>query len=129
MADVSGAPLQIYIVDDDPDAVDIIALILEQAGHTVQKQLVGLHAISEVVRGKPDCVLVDLMMGGIDGLELCRELRARPELKETKIAVVTAKDGEIWRERALNAGANGFFQKPVDPAFFARNLEMLVQES
>ena len=124
---MAEAALKIYIVDDDPDAVDILALILEQAGHTVRKQLVGLHAISEVVRSRPDCVLVDLMMGGIDGLELCRELRARPELKATKIAVVTAKSGNLWRDRALESGADGFFQKPVDPALFAGELEALVR--
>lgn len=93
----------------------------------MRKQLVGLHAISKVVRSKPDCVLVDLMMGGIDGLELCRELRARPELKATKIAVVTAKSGDLWHDRALESGADGFFQKPVDPALFAGELEALVR--
>jgi two-component system, OmpR family, alkaline phosphatase synthesis response regulator PhoP len=122
-------PLKFYIVDDDPDAIELIALILEKAGHKVQTQVVGLYAISEIVRARPDCVLIDLMMGGIDGLELCRELRARPELKTTKLAVVTGKSGEIWRERAMEAGANGFFNKPVDPLFFADNLELLVRSA
>lgn len=124
---MAGAPLKFYIVDDDPDAVEILALILEQAGHTVRKQLVGLHAISEIVRARPDCVLIDLMMGGIDGLELCRELHKRPELGDTKLAVVTAKSGEHWRGRSLEAGADGFFEKPVDPVFFAGQLEALVR--
>jgi len=124
---MAASPLKYYIVDDDPDAVEITTLILEAADHIVKSQVVGLYAISEIVRMRPNCVLVDLMMGGLDGLELCRELRTHPELNRTTLAIVTAKKGDVWRERAEEAGADGFFTKPLDPAFFAGEVEKLVR--
>jgi CheY-like chemotaxis protein len=103
-------------------------MTLEKAGHTVISQLVGLYAISEIARARPDCILIDLVMGGIDGLQLCRELRAHPRTQDTSIVVVTAKEGETWRRRAMDAGANAFFTKPIDGAAFLATLERLAQQ-
>ena len=70
---------RIFIVDDDPDIVDFMAELLKAAGHEVASNPTGSHAISEIVAQRPDCALIDLVMAELDGLELCRELRARKD--------------------------------------------------
>ncbi|MDA0654997.1 MAG: response regulator [Proteobacteria bacterium] len=124
---MAEAPLKYYIVDDDADAVELITLMLESAGHAVESQIGWIWNVPEIVRACPDCVLIDLMMGEQGGLELCRELRAHPELNQATLVIITAKKGDVWRQRSEEAGTDGFFIKPLDPSSFAAELEKLVR--
>jgi phosphoribosyl 1,2-cyclic phosphodiesterase len=89
----------------------------------------SVAALAEIPRERPDCVLMDIMMPELDGHELCRRLRAMPELAETRLVMVSAKAYHFERRRALEMGADAFFQKPLDHARFAGDLQRIVADT
>jgi len=93
--------LRVYIVEDSRTQAEIARGILEQAGHEVSVSLSSVEALREIPAQHPDCVLLDIMMPELDGHELCRRLRALPELSETKLVMVSAKAYHYERRRAL----------------------------
>jgi two-component system alkaline phosphatase synthesis response regulator PhoP len=72
-----------YFVDDDPDMIDFVTAHLEAAGHKVTSSTDSAKALSEILSSKPDCVLLDMMMPGMDGLEVCKTLRDRKDMEAT----------------------------------------------
>lgn len=118
--------MKVFIVDDDPDVAELVTVLLEGAGHTVVSSTIGSEAIPRIRRFVPDCVLTDLMMAEVDGLALCRELRALPELAATKIVFISARSHQMWRDKAAAAGADGYLTKPVDPATFVDEMSAIV---
>jgi DNA-binding response OmpR family regulator len=119
------AALRFFIVDDDSEIIEFMTALLEAAGHSVSSSVAGAYALAEITAEKPDCVLADLMMAEMDGLELCRALRGRAKLDATRFIVVSARDAEYWRARANDAGADGYIVKPLDPATFVAEIERL----
>ena len=105
--------MKFYLVDDDPDVLTLLTRVLEDAGHRVEASPSSLQAIKQIPVTRPDCVLTDLMMPDMDGFELVRELRRRPELGDMKIIVLSAKSYEFDRRRAKELGADGYINKPV----------------
>jgi phosphoribosyl 1,2-cyclic phosphodiesterase len=124
-----GAKLRVYIVDDSRMQAEIARGLLEQAGHQVEVNHSSVAALAEIPRARPDCVLMDIMMPELDGHELCRRLRALPELAGTKLVMVSAKAYHYERRRAREMGADGFFQKPLELARFAGELARLVADT
>ena len=120
---------RIYIVDDDPDIAAFITVLLQAGEHAVASNPAGSHAISEIVEQRPDCVLIDLVMAELDGLELCGELRARKELSGCRRIMVTAKSREYWAGRAAEAGMDGFIAKPLDAGTFVRQVTSIIEEA
>ena len=120
-------PLSFFIVDDDEQIIELMAILLEQAGYSVSSDLVGVQAIPTIVSEKPDCVLTDLMMACLDGLELCRELRARKELCDLKIIMVSARTEDFWRQRAKDAGVDGYITKPLNIRSFVPQIEAIIR--
>jgi len=118
--------LKLYIIDDDWDMVQFMTALLEGAGHEVFSGVAGVSNIPKIVARRPDAVLIDLMMAEMDGLELVRQLRARPELKNTKIVMVTSKDHAHWRTQAKESGADGYVTKPLNADTFAAEIEKIV---
>ena len=119
--------LAYFIVDDDEDVIAVLTAVLEAAGHRVQHATSGASALSMLEADPPDCVLLDIMMPGMDGLELCREMRAKPEFRDTRIVIVSAKAYEFDRKRALKFGADGFILKPINAETFIEELEKIFE--
>ena len=107
-------PLNIYLVDDDAFFVELITDILEDEGHSVLSNDSAVFSLSEIRRKVPDCVLVDLQMPEVDGLEMCRELRKSDETQRIKVIFVSAHTDQIWADRATEAGADSYITKPID---------------
>jgi phosphoribosyl 1,2-cyclic phosphodiesterase len=105
--------MRFYLVDDDQDILALVRAVLEQAGHGVETCGSSSQALKEIPVRRPDCVITDVMMPGMDGFELTRELRRRPELAAMKIIVLSAKAYDFDRRRARELGADGFIAKPV----------------
>lgn len=118
----------IYVVDDDPTMVTLISQLLSQAGHRVLSTTSSSDALDKIVAVRPDAVLLDIMMPGIDGLELCRRLRAQPSLSETKLVMVSSKSYDLDRRRARALGANGYITKPIQPGSFVRQIQELLSD-
>src|SRR5262249_27492933 len=121
-----GKPLDVSIVDDSAMQADIARALLEKAGHRVVVYPSGAEALQHVGAGPPDCILMDIMMPGLDGYELCRRLRAMEALRGTKLVMMSTKAYPFDRQRARAIGADGYFVKPLHPATFVAELERLV---
>lgn len=109
-------------VDDDEDVLSLMASLLESAGRSVATCGDSEQALRLISETKPDCVIVDMMMPGIDGLEVCRRIRADPAIRDTKIIVVSAKAYEFDRKRAYEFGADGYIVKPINAHTFAEDV-------
>lgn len=104
---------RILVVDDNPRNVAILKKILGRS-YTVATAASGEEALSSVSAFAPDLILLDIMMPGIDGYETCRRLRARPDLRQTKIIMVSAKAMLSERLEGYEAGADDYVTKPFD---------------
>ena len=120
--------MKFYIVDDDPDILALLRSVLEKAGHTVVSNDSSQQALKEIPGLRPDCVITDLMMPVMDGLELCRELRRRPEIESMKIIVLSAKSYDFDRRRARELGADGYIVKPINPATLLASIDEFVSK-
>ena len=125
----SGLP-SILVVDDNPDNVDIIRHYLEARGYPIAVAHDGEEALALYETVKPSIVLLDVMMPGRDGWEVCRVMKQHPALgKQVRIIMVTALDEWDDKRQALQTGADDYVEKPFDlrrlAATVERNVAML----
>ncbi len=107
----------ILIVDDAADARTLLRLILTtKGGYTTTEATSGAEALAQIRRQRPDAIILDYMMPDMDGLEVCRRLRAMPDLRDLPILMLTAQPNPALREQALAAGVTSFMTKPAAPA-------------
>ncbi len=105
--------MKFYVVDDDPDIISLLEKMLSGAGHEVVTSGSSRYALENIPVVRPDCVITDLMMPEMDGFELTRVLRSRPELAGLKIIVLSTKTYDFDRRRAKELGADGYITKPI----------------
>ena len=101
--------------------------MLADAGHSVSSNHAAVFALSDIRAQRPDCILVDLQMSEMDGLELCAELRKMPESKNAIIIFVSSHTAETWKQRATDAGADGYLVKPIDATTFLQDIADIVK--
>ena len=118
--------LRFHIVEDDPDIVAMVEQLVCAAGHQLTTSTDSHTAIDDIHERRPDCVLLDIMMPGVDGLELCRRLRQDESLRSMKIIMVTAKAFKFDQRRSVELGADGYILKPIRRATFVSRLERIV---
>jgi CheY-like chemotaxis protein len=112
---MSWERLRFFVVDDDDIALQAQCALLRAAGHEVVGHVDAASALPDLMRYVPDAIVIDVVMGGLDGLEFCRQVRHRPELARTAIVGVTQlSDLEYWRCRLAEVGAVGLIAKPLD---------------
>jgi DNA-binding response OmpR family regulator len=104
---------RVLVVDDDPTVSDVVRRYLERAGFAVSLATDGPDALDVVERDHPDLVVLDLMLPGIDGLEVCRRLRTRTP--EVPVVMLTALGEEADRVLGLELGADDYLTKPFSP--------------
>jgi two-component system response regulator VicR len=108
---------QILVVDDNKDNADIIRDYLESRGHPITVAYSGDDAMTEFERVHPRLVLLDVMMPGKDGWEVCRDMKSHPTLgKSVRIIMVTALDDWMNKRQAIQTGADDFVEKPFELA-------------
>jgi phosphoribosyl 1,2-cyclic phosphodiesterase/CheY-like chemotaxis protein len=120
--------VKFFLVDDDPDILALVAKLLRDAGHVVESRRSSRKALAEIPLARPDCVITDLMMPEMDGFELTRELRRRPELADMKIIVVSMKSYDFDRRRAKELGADGYLTKPIQRDSFLEAIAEVLSE-
>ncbi|MBP7690755.1 MAG: response regulator [Anaerolineales bacterium] len=104
----------ILIVDDEPIARETLAGLLQTSGYDLAFAVDGPDGLAQARALRPDVILLDVMMPGLDGLEVCRRLRADPHLAEVPVFFITALDDRATRLAGLQAGADDFLAKPFD---------------
>jgi two-component system, OmpR family, alkaline phosphatase synthesis response regulator PhoP len=108
-------PSRILIVEDDPDIAELVARYLDKAGFTTERAATGRDALAAVAARRPDLLVLDLMLPHVDGLEVCRALRANPSTAALPIIMVTARADESERIVGLELGADDYVAKPFSP--------------
>jgi len=121
---------QILVVDDNPDNANIIRDYLESKGYPITVAYNGDDALKAFGEVKPSLVLLDVMMPGRDGWQVCREMKQHPTLgKRVRIVMVTALDDWVNKRQALQTGADDFVEKPFEltrlAAAVERNVKLL----
>ncbi len=106
---------RILIVDDDPQARLLLTYILKRKGFEVLEAENGASALVRVGKDIPDLVILDVMMPGMDGFEVCAAMRKAPAGNNLPIVMLTAKTDADAHERGIRAGANDYLTKPVRP--------------
>src|SRR5437867_12637949 len=105
----------IFVVEDDPDISRLVRHHLEGAGFVVKVLPTGNTVIAESERQRPSLFILDIMVPGKDGLELCRQIRHIPALAPTPVIFLTARSGEADRVLGLELGADDLIPKPFSP--------------
>ncbi len=109
-----SGPLRLLVVDDYADMVDSLALLLRAWGHHVLTCRSGQEALQAAAAFQPDAALVDIMMPGMNGCEVARQLRTRPELQEMTLVALTGLGDHAHRELSQEAGFALHLLKPVE---------------
>jgi CheY-like chemotaxis protein len=104
----------ILVVDDNSDNVEILRAFLTSRGFRVEAATDGRSALSRMEEVRPDLILLDVMMPGMDGWEVCRIIKQHPTLSGTRVVMVTAKAGFEDKFEGLRSGADDYVVKPVD---------------
>ncbi|MFJ6295216.1 response regulator [Streptomyces griseoviridis] len=111
--DVAG---RVLVVDDDPTVSEVVAGYLERAGFTVERAANGPAALAAAAGRRPDLVVLDLMLPGMDGIEVCRRLRAGEDgRRSVAVVMLTARGDEDDRVLGLEVGADDYVTKPFSP--------------
>ena len=118
---------KILIVDDDLESLQLIGMMLQRRGYKVIPASSGSEALAKAEHEKPHLVILDIMMPGLDGYRVCRELRSNPCTAHLPVLMFTAKTSPEDKTTGFEAGADGYLAKPVRPAELALQVEALLE--
>jgi two-component system alkaline phosphatase synthesis response regulator PhoP len=116
---------KILIADDEPDILEILQYNLQAEGFEVTTAKNGNEAIDKAKRIQPDLIILDIMMPGKTGMEVCNTLRAQPGFKNTLIIFLTALSDEGTEIKGLETGADDYLTKPVSPKVLVSKVNAL----
>lgn len=117
---------RILVVDDEMYIVNILDFTLAGEGWEVISANNGEDALRILLKVEPDLVILDVMMPRIDGVEVCRAIKAREESADTPVILLSAKDSARDREKGMEAGANLYLTKPFSPARLVEEIRNLL---
>ncbi len=121
--------MQILIVEDEAEIAELLQLYLEKEGFTCRVCRDGVSALQVFQEIQPDLIILDLMIPGLDGLEVCARIRQKPGTKDPYILMLTAKGEEIDRIIGLSTGADDYMVKPFSPKELVARARALMRRS
>lgn len=108
-------PKKILIIEDDKDINNLIRLSIGEENYEIKSAYDGNEGMKEITIFKPDLVILDLMLPGIDGLTICKNIKSNPETKNIIVVIVSAADATVNRFHGIQLGADYYIKKPFDP--------------
>ncbi len=114
---------KVLIVEDNEQNLYLITYILEKNGYEVVQARDGLEGIEKAIINKPDLILMDIQLPGMDGLTVASKLKAMPEVADAPIIAVTSYAMMGDKERILTSGCTGYIEKPINPDTFIDEIE------
>jgi CheY-like chemotaxis protein len=125
MTQLTASPRRVLIVDDNEDAANSLALVLKLGGHETASVYSAAEALAQVTEFKPDIVLLDIGLPGMNGYEVAQKMRELPGLRNVRLVAVTGYGRADDRLRAREAGFDDHLTKPVEMAVLERTLARL----
>jgi CheY-like chemotaxis protein len=122
MTEFKAPPRRVLIVDDNEDAANSLAMILNLGGHETASVYTAVDALQRAASFKPDVVLLDIGLPGMDGYEVAQKMRELPGLRDIRLVAVTGYGRSDDRIRARDAGFDDHLTKPVEFAVLERTL-------
>ncbi len=120
---------KILVIDDDLDSLKLIGLLLQRQGYQVAAAPGGSQGLAQAENEPPDLILLDIMMPGMDGYQVCRKLRRNPQLAHIPVIMFTAKTQVEDKVAGFDAGADDYLTKPTHPAELAARVKALLTRS
>ena len=120
-------PQSILIVDDEKDILEFLSYNLKNEGYKVFQSRSGEEAIKITNEINPDLIILDIMMGGINGIETCHLLRKKENLQDTLIVFLTARNEDFSEISAFEAGADDYIYKPIKPKVFLSRIQAILK--
>ena len=118
---------KILVVDDEEDLLELVRYTLAKEGHSITCVDTGEKAVDSVQRKLPDLIVLDLMLPGIDGLEVCRRLKRDSRTRDVPIIMLTAKSEERDVITGLDGGADDYITKPFSPRVLLARVKSLLR--
>jgi two-component system alkaline phosphatase synthesis response regulator PhoP len=120
---------KILVVDDEPDILEFLRYNLEKEGYEVATASNGEDGIALAEKEHPDLIILDIMMPKLDGVEVCRQLRSKPQFDRTVITFLTAREEDYSQIAALDVGGDDYITKPIRPRVFLSRVKALLRRS
>jgi len=124
MRERTNDAVSVLVVDDDPDQIAMLATQLEGKGYAVSTAVSGEEALASMGERPVQVALVDWNMPGMDGIELCRRIRLQETTHYTFLIMTTARSGKDCYMQGMEAGADDFLTKPIDPDILEARLRV-----
>ena len=118
---------KILLVDDDIDILEILTYNLKKSNFIVETASNGIIAIEKALKFKPDLIVLDVMMPEMDGITACEKIRELPELENVIITFLTARNEDYSQIAGLEAGADDYIDKPIQPKVFVAKIKSLLR--
>jgi two-component system phosphate regulon response regulator PhoB len=123
-----GKPL-VLVVEDEAPLATMLRYNLEKQGYRVEEATDGQEALDRITEVKPDLVLLDWMLPSLSGIEVCRQIRRRPQTRDLPVIMVTARSEDQDAVRGLNTGADDYITKPFSMDFLLARMRALLRRS
>lgn len=120
---------KILIVEDEESLLKLESILLTSKGYDVKGAATGQEALDAIERDQPDLVLLDIMMPGLDGFEVCRRIKINPETKDIPVIMVTAKKSGDDMARGEEVGADWYITKPFKSAMVIETIQRFLTVS
>ncbi len=120
-------PSKILLVDDEPDILEILEYNLRKEGYDVRTAGNGEKGLKKAKDEVPDLIILDIMMPVMDGVEVCRQLRADPQFDNTVITFLTAREEDYSQIAALDTGGDDYITKPISPRVLLSRVKALLR--
>jgi len=124
---MSSDKIKILLVDDEPDILEFMEYNLAKEGYEVFLAKNGKEAVEVARRERPQLIILDIMMPAMDGIEACRQIREIPDLQQTLIAFLTARNEEYSQIAGFDVGADDYISKPVKPRILTSRIKALLR--
>ncbi|MDA8083319.1 MAG: response regulator [Nitrospiraceae bacterium] len=120
---------KVLVVDDEPDIAELVSYNLKKEGYSVSTSADGEEALDRIRKGNFDFVVLDLMLPGIPGIEICRILRSEPKTRNLPVLMLTAKGDEVDKVLGLEMGADDYMSKPFSPRELVARIKAVLRRT
>ncbi len=122
-------PPKVLIVDDEPNIVISLEFLMRQAGYRVAVARTGEEAMEQMLQDPPQVVLLDVMLPGMDGFQVCQWIREHPEWDGVKIIMLTAKGRDVEIAKGFALGADAYITKPFSTRHLVQEVRRVLDEA